>query len=268
MAVRTGRSSNFRGGEVRCRNLQSRRSYLPRRILKPEEIENMRKLRDRLTFANVVSVIALFVALGGASYAVFKLPKNSVGAKQLKKNAVTTAKIKKEAVTGAKVKKGSLTGANVAKGSLSGTQINASTLGTVPNAENAQTANALSQPEPWHVIGAPGEPNYTNSWHTVHGTAVQAVAFYKDHEGIVHLKGIAGGGTGLAMFNLPSGFLPASKKIDELTVGCGGPSGECNLHSVGALVVYGPGVGGDGLVQAPLGATVVNLEGITFRAES
>jgi hypothetical protein len=45
----------------------------------------MGKLRGRLTFANVVSVIALFVALGGTSYAVFKLPKNSVGAKQLRR---------------------------------------------------------------------------------------------------------------------------------------------------------------------------------------
>jgi hypothetical protein len=43
---------------------------------------------------------------------------------------VTTAKIKNGAVTGAKVKSGSLTG----------TQINASTLGTVPNATNATNA--------------------------------------------------------------------------------------------------------------------------------
>jgi hypothetical protein len=53
----------------------------------------MKKLRRHLTFANVVSCLALFVALGGASYAAFKLPKNSVGAKQLKKGAVTPAKL-------------------------------------------------------------------------------------------------------------------------------------------------------------------------------
>ena len=43
----------------------------------------MKQLRQRLTFANVVSCIALFVALGGVSYAATQLPKNSVGAKQL-----------------------------------------------------------------------------------------------------------------------------------------------------------------------------------------
>jgi len=54
----------------------------------------MTRPRRALTFSNVVACLALFIALGGASYAAFKLPKNSVGAKQLKKNAVTGAKVK------------------------------------------------------------------------------------------------------------------------------------------------------------------------------
>lgn len=54
----------------------------------------MRKLRGRLTYANVMATIAVFIALGGASYAAFKVPKNSVGPKQLRKNAVTSAKVK------------------------------------------------------------------------------------------------------------------------------------------------------------------------------
>jgi hypothetical protein len=40
-----------------------------------------------------VAYIALFVALGGVSYAAVKLPANSVGTKQLKPNAVTLSKI-------------------------------------------------------------------------------------------------------------------------------------------------------------------------------
>jgi hypothetical protein len=46
------------------------------------------RLRTHLTFANTVSVLALFIALGGGAYAV-TLKKNSVGPKQLKTNAVT-----------------------------------------------------------------------------------------------------------------------------------------------------------------------------------
>lgn len=85
----------------------------------------MKRIRARLTFANVVSSIALFVALGGASYAATHLPKNSVGAKQLKKNAVTNSKIKKGAVTTAKIKKGAVTGAGIAANTITGANIDA-----------------------------------------------------------------------------------------------------------------------------------------------
>jgi hypothetical protein len=65
-------------------------------------------LRKRLTFSNVIALLALFIALGGTSYAVTALPKNSVGTQQ----------IKKDAVTGAKVKNGSLSSADFAAGTL------------------------------------------------------------------------------------------------------------------------------------------------------
>jgi hypothetical protein len=55
-------------------------------------------LRPRLSYANVISSIALFVALGGTGYAVTQLPRNSVGNRQLKANAVTSAKIRARAV--------------------------------------------------------------------------------------------------------------------------------------------------------------------------
>jgi hypothetical protein len=42
----------------------------------------------------LVALLALFVALGGSSYAALKLPKNSVGPNQLRKNAVTSSKVK------------------------------------------------------------------------------------------------------------------------------------------------------------------------------
>jgi Collagen triple helix repeat (20 copies) len=40
-----------------------------------------------------IALIALFVALGGTSYAAIKLPANSVGSKQLRRGAVTPSKI-------------------------------------------------------------------------------------------------------------------------------------------------------------------------------
>jgi hypothetical protein len=79
----------------------------------------VKQIKKRLTYANVMSSIAVFLVLGGATaIAAGQLGKNSVGSKQLKKNAVTAAKIKKNAVTGAKVKAGSLTASNFAAGQL------------------------------------------------------------------------------------------------------------------------------------------------------
>jgi hypothetical protein len=93
----------------------------------------VKQIRKRLTYSNVMSSIAVFLVLGGgAAFAAGQLGKNSVGSKQLKKNAVTTAKIKKNAVTTAKIKNGAVTGAKV----------NAGTLGTVPNASHASTADS------------------------------------------------------------------------------------------------------------------------------
>jgi hypothetical protein len=91
----------------------------------------LKQIRKRLTYANVMSSIAVFLVVGGATaFAAGHLGKNTVGTKQLKTNAVTTAKIKNGAVTGAKVK----------AGSLSGSALNLSTLGTVPSATNAANA--------------------------------------------------------------------------------------------------------------------------------
>jgi hypothetical protein len=54
--------------------------------------------RPQLSYANVMSSIAVFVALGGTSYAVATLPKNSVGPKQIRSGAVGASEIRSDAV--------------------------------------------------------------------------------------------------------------------------------------------------------------------------
>lgn len=93
--------------------------------------KDKKRLRDRLTYANVMSTFAAFLALGGATaFAAEHLDKNSVGSRQLKANSVTTGKIANNAVNGSKV----------AKESLTGEDIKISALGTVPQAEAATNA--------------------------------------------------------------------------------------------------------------------------------
>ncbi|HXR31311.1 MAG TPA: hypothetical protein VN752_09245 [Solirubrobacterales bacterium] len=70
----------------------------------------MKQIRQRLTYANVMSTLAVFLILGGATaIAARKVPKHSVGPRQLKANAVTTPKIKANAVTTRKIKKNAVT---------------------------------------------------------------------------------------------------------------------------------------------------------------
>lgn len=54
----------------------------------------MSRIKSRLSYANVVASLALFVALGGTSYAVTALPRNSVGSTQLRTSAVSSSKVK------------------------------------------------------------------------------------------------------------------------------------------------------------------------------
>lgn len=55
----------------------------------------MPKLRLlRVRHSTAVAYLALFVALGGTSYAAIKLPGNSVGAKQIKGSAVGSAEVR------------------------------------------------------------------------------------------------------------------------------------------------------------------------------
>src|SRR4051794_2350476 len=79
---------------------------------------NVNWLSKRLRYSNVMSTIAVFIALGGASYAAVTLPKNSVGTKQIKNGQVKHADLGKNAVTSTNVKDGSLLGTDFKAGQL------------------------------------------------------------------------------------------------------------------------------------------------------
>jgi hypothetical protein len=165
----------------------------------------VKKIRKRLTYANVMSSIAVFLVIGGAT-AFAALGKNTVGTKQLKKNAVTTAKIKKNAVNGSKVKNGSLTGADINLGSL----------GTVPSATNAS-----------HATNADNATNAGNS-NTVAGNTIRLINF------------TANPGTGpTEILNLDGFTLTASCNAgDETVVLANGPDNS-RLQSVSQDSVNG-----------------------------
>lgn len=119
------------------------------------------KVRPRLTFANVMSVVAVFIALGGTSVATHeaifsddivdgqvqrpdlgfeavssgKILDGTVATRDLQSGALTTSVIANGAVTNPKLKDNAVTGIKVLDNSLTGADIDESQLGKVPDAD-------------------------------------------------------------------------------------------------------------------------------------
>ena len=78
----------------------------------------MKRVRGRMTYANVMSTVAVFLALGGGVAAAAGLAKNSVKSKQIKAGAVKRAELGANSVTAPKVANGSLLAEDFAAGQL------------------------------------------------------------------------------------------------------------------------------------------------------
>lgn len=88
-------------------------------------------MRRHLSFANVTSLLALFIALGGTSYAVAI---NSIGTKQIKNNSVRSSD----------VRNGTLSSRDVKRGSLGGRAVKELSLGKVPRSRSSDLVGGKS----------------------------------------------------------------------------------------------------------------------------
>jgi hypothetical protein len=113
----------------------------------------MKRFLPRLTYANVIASLALFIALGGAAVAA-GLPKNSVGPKQLKRGAVTAhalrhnavraGKIAPRAVTAGKLGNRAVMPRNLGPGIISTSKIAAQAVNASRIKNNVVTTNKLN----------------------------------------------------------------------------------------------------------------------------
>jgi hypothetical protein len=105
----------------------------------------MKSVRKRLTYANVMSSIAVFlVVAGGSAFAANQLGKNTVGSKQLKKNAVTAAKIKNGSVVAAKLGAGAVSGAQLGTGAVTESKLAAGAVSGAKIADGAVGGSKLA----------------------------------------------------------------------------------------------------------------------------
>jgi hypothetical protein len=222
-------------------------------------------MKVQLSYANVMSTIAVVLALGGTSYA-----------------AIT--------ITGKNVRDGSLTGADVRRDSLTGRQIREAALGPVPRASSADraarsdsaaaadtaatatTATTLAGrgPDAFQAAGAAAGgalagsyPNPTlapperrfavlqNGWGFTIGPG-----FWKDATGVVHLSGSVDrqNASDAVIFTLPPEARPLDIGPRYMAVSIAG-------GAVGTLAVAG-----DGTVKPRAPQVFVSLDGVSFLA--
>jgi hypothetical protein len=86
------------------------------------------RVRKRLSFANVASAIALFVALGGTSYAAVTLPSNSVGRAQIKTGGVGKSEIGSNTVGSSEIRGSSITAPDVKTSAVGPSEVRANAI--------------------------------------------------------------------------------------------------------------------------------------------
>jgi hypothetical protein len=215
----------------------------------------MNRTSRRPSPALLVAVVALVAGLAGSATA---LPgKNTIDKNDIKKKAVKTKALANNAVKSPKVADGTLTDADIADS------------------------------EPRHIVGAPGEPAFSNGgegdciWMSYHTQIPgwEPVSFFKDQTGIVHLTGAVirvdgPGGDGACdgsasgeeedhhIFTLPGSHSPVFSQIQGV-----GPSG---FLLAGAQGVTYPSYGTFAAGLVVYGSTTghVGFDGTTFRTDA
>ncbi len=101
--------------------------------------------KPKLTYANVVSTLALFVAISGAgAYAVGNLPPKSVGEPELRPGAVTAEKLRKNSVIAPKIMALAVKQGKIANGAVSAAKLGNGAVGSEKLAEGAATTSKLA----------------------------------------------------------------------------------------------------------------------------
>lgn len=219
----------------------------------------------RVSPALVISLIALFVALGGPSTA-----------SQIASKPEAKPKPKPKVLRGKRGPRGPK-GARGAQGPM-GPQGPAGIQGPPgapnPNALDSDRLDGLDSTafvrlsdEPWREVGSPGQPpfaycydpvdptfwaNYGNGWNTA--------GFYKDSIGRVHLKGLVKCNLPEnVIFTLPPGYRPAQTVLHSTVACCDGSRiivARVDVRPNGEVVA----------LESTFGFHWFSLEGVSFRA--
>jgi hypothetical protein len=189
----------------------------------------MDRVRRHISFANVTSALALFVAMGGGT-AIALTGQNTVFSDDIVNGQVKTADLADAGVTNAKLATASVTAGKIAPSSVnSGHIVNGQVApidikpaeGWHPVAAGSSTADQCADPSKVAVFCSTDLAGPFVPWHNLGGSFAPA-SFYRDQLGIVHLRGVvvlpievAGVSDPLELniFRLPAGYRPSTHQI-------------------------------------------------------
>ncbi len=173
----------------------------------------MKNLRQRINYANVMATLALFIALGGTSYAVTQLPRNSVGSAQIRSSAVGGSELKRNAVTSRSIRSRSVALSDIAPGArraLRGAQ------GVVGPQGPAGPAGVTYRA----VINSGGGAVRGNASGVTHqgGSARYSIAFDRDVSGCVATATLSDAQNGPTLETPPAGRVTVGAEESRVVV--------------------------------------------------
>lgn len=210
----------------------------------------MKQIRKRLTYANVMSSIAVFLVIGGGA-AFAALGKNTVGTKQLKNNAVTAAKIKKEAVASGKIKNGAVVNGKLGSGAVSTDKIVDSAVTSGKLADGAATTGKIANDAVTAGKLSPGERSEAFVAEEPSGTVEFQKSLFEPPTTVVTLNVPAGAQyvvTGQTQIIFSIGTSPPETALTECFLNDDGTSiGEMSATSKEGLIFPSSGVSMTGI---------------------
>jgi hypothetical protein len=140
------------------------------------------RARRGLSFANVMSVTAVFVALGGTSYAAVSLSKDSVGSWQIRTGAVDKSEVHRGAVAASEIRRNGVNRSEIRRDAVGPSEVRQNAINTDEIADGGVAAADLSAAARAELTAAKAVSFHTAS--TAAGAAAGGNA-----KGIAHTAG-------------------------------------------------------------------------------